>query len=113
MIKKKFYLKRNINTKLLISLQCIIYTRQPFAGSSKTKYGLKVRKIGVQKECGDKTYLDINDTEMNFINKLVDETNMDFWSKIYTHANGPRFLVPNLLAKTKYAYLVEEVKNED
>lgn len=90
-----------------------IHTRQPFAGSAKTKYGLKVRKIGVQKECGDKTYLDINDTEMNFINKLVDETNMDFWSKIYTHANGPRFLVPNLLAKTKYAYLVEEVKNED
>ena len=56
----------------------------------------------------------MTDTEREFINKLIDETDLTFWSKLYRRSiNGPRFLVPNLLAKTKYAYLVEEVKNND
>ena len=59
-------------------------------------------------------YLDITDEERDFINKLIDETDLTFWAKLFRRSmNGPRFLVPNLLAKTKYAYLVKEVKNND
>lgn len=94
--------------------QFYIHTRQTFVGMEKTKYGLKVRKFGVEKECVEKTYLDITDKEYVFINKLIDETDLTFWTKLYQRSiNGPRFLVPNLLAKTKYAYLVEEVKNNE
>lgn len=94
--------------------QFYIQTMQTFSGSHKTKYGIKVRKIGIEKECKNKTYLIMTDTEREFINKLIDETDMTFWSKLYQRSiNGPRFLVPNLLAKTKYAYLVEEVKNNE
>ena len=109
MFEKKYKYKTS-NTPT----QFYIHTRQPFAGSMKTKYGLKVRKIGVEKECGDKTYLKLTDTEREFINKLIDETDLTFWTKLFQRSqNGPRFLVPNLLAKTKYAYLVEEVKNNE
>lgn len=94
--------------------QFYIQTRQTFSGFHKTKYSIKVRKIGIEKECKDKTYLKMIDTEREFINKLIDETDLTFWSKLFQRSmNGPRFLVPNLLAKTKYAYLVEEVKNNE
>lgn len=81
-----------------------------------SRYALKIRKIGVEKECNRKTYLNITDKEYNEINKLIDSENFDFdfWWRIFYHEkNGPKFLVPNLLAKTKYAYLVEEVKNNE
>ena len=94
--------------------QFYIQTRQTFSGSYRTKYSIKVRKIGIEKECKDKTYLIMTDIERDYINKLIDETDLTFWAELYRHSiNGPRFLVPNLLAKTKYAYLVEEVKNNE
>lgn len=94
--------------------QFYIQTRQSFSGCYRTKYSLKVRKIGIEKECKYKTYLIMTDTEREFINKLIDETDLTFWTKLFQLSiNGPRFLVPNLLAKTKYAYLVEEVKNNE
>ena len=90
-----------------------IQNRQPFAGSVNTKYGLKIRKIGVEKECDCKTYLKMTDEERDFINKMIDDTDMSFWQTLYEKgANGPRFLVPNLIAKTKYKYLVKEVKEK-
>ena len=106
MFEKKYKYKTSTNTS-----QFYIQTRQTFSGCCNTKYSLKVRKIGIEKECKDKTYLMMTDTEREFINKLIDETDLTFWAKLYQRSiNGPRFLVPNLLAKTKYAYLVEEVK---
>ena len=109
MFEKKYKYKTSTNPT-----QFYIQTRQTFSGCHKTKYSIKVRKIGVEKECKDKTYLKMTDVEREFINKLIDETDLTFWSKLYQRSmNGPRFLVPNLLAKTKYAYLVEEVKNNE
>lgn len=88
-----------------------INATQFLGDSGKSKIGIKIRKIGVDKECGYKTYLNITDKERDFINKLIDETDLTFWAELYSRClNGPRFLVPNLIAKTKYAYLVEEVK---
>lgn len=109
MFEKKYKYKSSSNPT-----QFYIHARQCFSGSMKTKYGIKVRKIGIEKECKEKTYLIMTDTERDFINRLIDETDLTFWAKLYQRSiNGPRFLVPNLLAKTKYAYLVEEVKNND
>lgn len=109
------YLKRNIDIKLQENQRSFyIQTRQTFSGSYRTKYSIKVRKIGIEKECKDKTYLIMTDIERDYINKLIDETDLTFWAELYRSSiNGPRFLVPNLLAKTKYAYLVEEVKNNE
>lgn len=109
MFKKQYrYIFSSTPTKFYIQI------RQNFVGCIKTKYGLKIRKIGVEKECNKKYYLNITDEERNFINKLIDETDITFWSELYGNSiNGPRFLVPNLLSKTKYAYLVKEVKNND
>lgn len=87
-----------------------IQNRQTFAG---TKYGLKIRKIGVDKECECKYYLKITDVERDFINKMIDDTDMSFWQALYDNSiNGPRFLVPNLIANTQYKYLVKEVKEK-
>lgn len=109
MFEKKYKYKTSSNPT-----QFYIQARQTFSGCMKTKYSLKVRKIGIEKECKEKTYLKMTDTERDFINKLIDETDLTFWVELYKSGiNGPRFLVPNLLAKTKYAYLVEEVKNND
>ena len=109
MFEKKYKYKTSSNPT-----QFYIQARQTFSGFIKTKYCLKVRKIGIEKECKEKTYLKMTDTERDFINKLIDETDLTFWVELYKCCiNGPRFLVPNLLAKTKYAYLVEEVKNND
>lgn len=94
--------------------QFYIHSAATFGRNYKLKFGVKVRKNGVEKECKHKTYLDITDKEYVFINKLIDETDLTFWAKLYQRSmNGPKFLVPNLLAKTKYAYLVEEVKNNE
>lgn len=93
--------------------QFYIQKNQTFC-CTRNKYGVKIRKIGVEKECKAKKYLDITDKERDFVNKLIDETDLSFYEKLYEHQmNGPKFLVPNLLAKTKYAYLVKEVKNND
>lgn len=90
-----------------------IQNRQSFSGYIKTKYGLKIRKIGVDKECGCKCYLKMTDVERDFINKMIDDTDMSFWQALYGNSiNGPRFLVPNLLANTPYKYLVKEVKEK-
>ncbi len=76
----------------------------------RNQYGVKIRKIGVEKECKAKKYLDITDKERDFVNKLIDETDLSFYEKLYKHSmNGPKFLVPNLIAKTKYKYMVKEV----
>ena len=109
MFEKKYKYKTSSNpTKFYIQ------SFQNFSGTEKSKMGVKVRKIGIEKECKNKTYLNITDDEYVFINKLIDETDLTFWVELYKRGmNGPRFLVPNLLSKTKYAYLVEEVKNND
>ena len=107
MFEKKYKYKTS-NTPT----QFYIQSYQSFCETEKM--GVKVRKIGIEKECKHKTYLNITDDEYVFINKLIDETDLTFWSKLFHRSqNGPRFLVPNLLAKTKYAYLVEEVKNNE
>lgn len=109
MFEKKYKYKTSTNPT-----QFYIQSFQTFSGTEKSKMGVKVRKIGVEKECKYKTYLNITDDEYVFINKLIDETDLTFWTKLFQRSqNGPRFLVPNLLAKTKYAYLVEEVKNNE
>ena len=109
MFEKKYKYKTSSNPT-----QFYIQSAQSFGCNEKLKYGVKVRKIGIEKECKNKTYLDITDAERDFINKLIDETDLTFWAKLFRRSmNGPRFLVPNLLAKTKYAYLVKEVKNND
>lgn len=101
--KKYKYKTTNKKTDFYIQRRQII--------TSSSKYSLKVRKIGVEKECKDKQYLDITYDDYLYINKLIDESNIDFFMKLfYRILNGPRFLVPNLLAKTDHAYLVEEVK---
>lgn len=90
-----------------------IQRRQTFSGTKASKYGIKVRKVGVERECKDKQYLDITEEEYRFINKLIDESDIEMYRDLYRNSiNGPRFLVPNLLSKTDHAYLVEEVKNE-
>lgn len=112
--KPKMFDKKYKYKTSSIPTQFYIQSFQTFCGTEKSKMGVKVRKIGVEKECKHKTYLDITDKEYIFINKLIDETDLTFWTKLFQRSkNGPRFLVPNLLAKTKYAYLVEEVKNNE
>lgn len=109
MFEKKYKYKTS-NTPT----QFYIQPFQTFCETEKSKIGVKVRKIGLEKECKYKTYLNITYDEYVFINKLIDETDLTFWTKLFQRSqNGPRFLVPNLLAKTKYAYLVEEVKNNE
>ena len=110
MFEKKYKYKTSQNPT-----QFYIQKDQSLLGRT-SRYALKIRKIGVEKECNRKTYLNITDKEYNEINKLIDSENFDFdfWWRIFYHEkNGPKFLVPNLLAKTKYAYLVEEVKNNE
>ena len=64
----------------------------------------------MKKNVKQKKYLDITDKERDFVNKLIDETDLSFYEKLYEHTmNGPKFLVPNLIAQTEYKYMVKEV----
>lgn len=88
-----------------------IQSDQVFDGSMKSKMGIKVRKMGIEKECKHKVFLNITNDDYIYINKLIDNTDFGFWPDLYKRSqHGPKFLVPNLLAKTDHAYLVEEVK---
>lgn len=63
-----------------------------------------------------KMYLDIdNEKEMKEINEYIlsNKEKYNEWIEIYKSSqSGLPWLVPTILANTKYAYLVEEVKKQ-
>lgn len=77
----------------------------------RSNKAMKIRKIGKDKTPKRKKYLDITEEEYNGINEIIENYDFSLWRALYKdNMTGPRFLIPTILAETKYNYLVEEVK---
>lgn len=76
--------------------QFYIQTRQTFSGCYRTKYSLKVRKIGIEKECKNKTYLIMTDTERDFIQWMNTDTKAQFFIKFIRTTLPSRYMYNRL-----------------